>query len=100
MGLPWAVVLVVVFSMIGVSQVRADINGDVAAGKGRAVICAGCHGIDGNGGADPAWPKLAGQIPEYLYAQLKAFKAGTRSNPIMAGMAAPLTDQDMRNVAT
>ena len=106
MGLPRAVVLVVVFSMIGVSQVRADINGDVAAGKGRAVICAGCHGIDGNGGADPAWPKLAGQIPEYLYAQLKAFnqltncKSGVRSNPIMAGMAAPLTDQDMRNVAT
>src|ERR1051325_9001901 len=99
MGFRWTVAVAVGFSVIGVSPAHADINGDVAAGKTKAAVCAGCHGIDGNGGADPAWPKLAGQIPEYLYAQLKAFKTGARSNPIMAGMAAPLTDQDMRNVA-
>lgn len=83
---------------IGVA-VRADAIGDVAAGKAKAAVCAGCHGIDGNGGADPSWPKLAGQIPEYLYAQLKAFKTGGRKNPIMIGMAAPLSDQDMKNLA-
>jgi cytochrome c553 len=81
-----------------VAAAQANTNENVA-GKAKAAVCAGCHGIDGNGGADPSWPKLAGQIPEYLYAQLKAFKAGVRKNPIMSGMAGPLTDQEMRDLA-
>lgn len=74
-------------------------KGDVAAGKNKAGTCAGCHGPDGNGGGDPTWPKLAGQIPEYTVEQLKAFKAGKRKNPIMMGMAGPLSEQDMRDIA-
>jgi cytochrome c553 len=78
---------------------QADVNGNPAAGKAKAVTCAGCHGVDGNGGADPSWPKLAGQIPEYLVAQLVAFKTGVRKNPIMNGIAAPLKVQEMRDLA-
>lgn len=90
---------VVAISLVaGIAAAQANTD-EIAAGKAKAVVCSGCHGMDGNGGADPSWPKLAGQIPEYLYAQLKAFKAGTRKNPIMSGMAAPLTDQEMRSLA-
>ena len=39
------------------------------------------------------------QITEYIAAQLAAFKSGTRANPIMAGMSAALSPDDMRNVA-
>jgi len=74
-------------------------GGDPAAGKARAAACAACHGPDGNGGADPSIPKLAGQIPEYLVEQLEDFKSGKRKNPIMVGMAAPLTEQDIKNIA-
>ena len=77
----------------------AGKTADVAKGKQIAEqVCAACHGADGNSVAS-ANPTLAGQHPAYLYAQLQAFKAGVRKNPIMMGMAAPLSDDDMRNVA-
>lgn len=73
-------------------------GGNVAAGKAKAAVCAGCHGLDGNGGADPLWPKLAGQDPDYIAKQLADFKSGVRKDPIMAGMAAPLSATDMKNI--
>jgi len=74
-------------------------NGNIAAGKEKAVVCAGCHGADGNGGADPLWPKLAGQDASYLAKQLTDFKSGARKDPIMSGMAAPLSAADIKNLA-
>ena len=75
-------------------------EGNIAAGKAKAAMCAGCHGSDGNGMAsNPLYPKLAGQIPEYLDKQLKDFKSGARKDPIMSGMAAALSPADMNNVA-
>lgn len=63
-----------------------------------AAVCAACHGADGNSGT-PAYPKLAQQHPEYLVKQLREYKAGTRKNAIMQGMAATLSEQDMKNIA-
>jgi cytochrome c553 len=78
---------------------------DLAKGQQIASqVCAACHGADGNSTA-PANPKLASQHPEYLLKQLQNFrvqapaKEPTRANPIMAGFAAQLSDEDMRNVA-
>ena len=73
--------------------------GDASAGKSKAAACAACHGVDGNGGADPSWPKLASQSPDYLVKQLMDFKNGARKDPIMQGMAAPLSKQDMADIA-
>ncbi|MCR4347855.1 MAG: cytochrome c4 [Sulfuricaulis sp.] len=73
-------------------------GGNVAAGQAKAAVCAGCHGADGNGGADPLWPKLAGQDAEYIAKQLGDFKSGARKDPIMAGMAAALSKTDMKNI--
>lgn len=73
-------------------------NANVAAGQAKAAVCAGCHGADGNGGADPLWPKLAGQQSEYIAKQLADFKSGARKDPIMSGMATPLAPADMKNV--
>jgi cytochrome c553 len=69
--------------------------------KGQATatqVCAACHTADGSRGS-PANPILQGQHPEYLAKQLAEFKAGKRASPIMQGMAAPLSEDDMRNVA-
>jgi cytochrome c553 len=85
----WLVLLVPVFAA----------DGNIAAGKEKAAMCAACHGADGNGGADPSWPKLAGQDPDYIAKQLADFKAGRRKNPIMSGMAAALSASDMKNLA-
>lgn len=72
---------------------------DLAQGEARFTqVCAACHGADGNS-AVPTQPKLAQQHPEYLVKQLQEFKAGKRKNAIMQGMAASLSDADMRNIA-
>ena len=63
-----------------------------------AAVCVACHGADGNS-AIPVNPKLSQQHPEYLVKQLQEFKAGKRADPIMQGMAAILSEDDMRNVS-
>ena len=71
---------------------------DAEAGKAIAEsTCAACHNADGNSTL-PLNPKLAGQVPGYIATQLAAFKSGARESVIMAGMAAPLSKQDMENV--
>ena len=63
-----------------------------------AAVCAACHGADGNSGT-PANPKLSQQHPEYLVKQLAEYKSGKRKNAIMQGMAAALSEDDMKNIA-
>lgn len=63
-----------------------------------AAVCAACHAADGNSSI-VANPKLAQQHPEYLVKQLQEFKSGKRADPVMQGMAALLTEDDMRNVS-
>ncbi|QMU61715.1 MAG: c-type cytochrome [Gammaproteobacteria bacterium] len=72
--------------------------GDAEAGKAKAVTCAACHGGEGISPTD-IWPNLAGQKEQYLLAQIKAFKDGTRVNAQMAPMVANLSDDDMANLA-
>lgn len=63
-----------------------------------AATCAACHGPTGNS-ADPQVPKLAGQDPRYLSAQLWAFKTKARRPDAMAGFAAKLSAGDIATLA-
>jgi cytochrome c553 len=74
------------------------VHGDAQAGVAKAAVCGACHGPTGIGIA-PNFPNLAGQSATYLYLQLKAYKEGRRSDPVMTGQAATLADEDMRNIA-
>jgi cytochrome c553 len=70
------------------------------AAKKAKEICAACHGDDGNGKTEfPDYPKIAGQYADFLYKALRDYKSGARKNAIMAGMAQPLTDAEMRALA-
>lgn len=71
---------------------------DLEAGRSKAQICAACHGADGNAVAGN-YPNLAGQTWRYIYTQLKDFKEGRRTDSIMSPMAAPLSRQDMIDIA-
>jgi len=62
-----------------------------------STICVGCHGVDGNSPL-PVNPRLSGQHAAYIAKQLQNFKAGERKNPIMMGMAAGLSPEDMKNL--
>jgi cytochrome c553 len=63
-----------------------------------STVCAACHNADGNS-VITLNPKLAGQHPDYLVKQLTEFKSGKRANAVMSGMAAMLSDEDMKGVA-
>ena len=76
----------------------ASAKGDAAAGKTKSAACAACHGTDGNGIA-PNYPALAGQYQDYIEQVLHEYKNGQRTNAIMNGMAAPLSDQDIDDLA-
>ena len=78
----------------GVSAFAADVD----AGKSKSVTCTGCHGATGIS-AVPMYPNLAGQKALYVEKQLKAFRNGTRKDPIMGPMAKPLSDTDIVNIA-
>jgi cytochrome c553 len=65
-------------------------------------MCIGCHGIPGYKTAFPDVyhvPKIAGQQPAYIVNALKAYKSGERSHPSMRGIAASLTEEDMKQLA-
>ncbi len=91
--------LVTVFAVMGMIVAGgAQAAGDAAAGQAKAALCVACHGPGGNS-LNPMWPKLAGQHPEYLVRQLKAFKTGERKDPAMAPMAVPLDEKAMADLA-
>jgi len=91
----------VVASLSSLLLVSAGVSlaaGNAAAGKAKAAVCGGCHGAKGVS-ANPLWPNLAGQKDAYMVKQLKAFRAGKRTDPTMGPMAKPLSDADIANVA-
>lgn len=96
--------LAVMFSAMSALAAELPFKGDAAKAQGIVnQVCAACHAADGNSQI-AVNPKLAGQIPEYLYKQLNDFKAAAgkkaeRDNPVMAGMVATLSPDDMRNLA-
>ena len=77
---------------------KAAPTGSVDAGRAKSATCAACHGVDGNS-VTPDWPSLAGQHPDYIARQLKAFKAGERKSVTMMPFAQMLSDQDVADVA-
>ena len=94
------------FLVCAASAAGAEPQGKPDSAKGQSIVnkvCSACHGPDGNSPTS-ANPKLAGQIPEYVQKQLANFKSAEgkkpeRDNPVMGGMAAGLSADDMRDVA-
>jgi cytochrome c553 len=76
----------------------AAAEGDAEAGKAKSITCTACHGPDGNS-VVAMWPSIAGQHANYLADTLAAFKAGTRSDPVMTAQAMPLSEADIADLA-
>ena len=91
------VAIAAICALLG-SATAALAAGDPAAGHAKSAVCVACHNPDGNS-TNPAYPKLAGQSADYLTKQLVEFKSGARVNPIMVGMVAALTPQDMEDLS-
>ncbi len=91
-------ILAVVSALTLAASANVAFAGDAAAGKAKAASCAGCHGANGIS-AIPTYPNLAGQKEAYLNKQMKAFKDGSRKDPTMNAMSAPLSDTDIADIS-
>lgn len=81
-----------------VAPLPALAAGSAEAGQPKSIVCAACHGVDGNS-LNPEWPSVAGQNEAYFVRSLQAFKSGERKNPLMTPQATALTEQDMQDLA-
>jgi cytochrome c553 len=61
--------------------------------QAKTAYCKTCHGLSAQGfrGASYTMPRLAGQQPEYIQAQLQAFIEHRRVHPIMSNVAKALS---------
>src|SRR6185437_323621 len=76
---------------------QAPQASDVGTGATLALRCTPCHGPTGISYANS--PNLAGQYAVAVYKQLRDYKTGVRTNPVMNPMAAALSDIEMRQIA-
>lgn len=99
-------VLMALLMAAGLFSVQAQAQeakpGDAAAGKAKASMCIGCHGIPGYRASFPEVyqvPMISGQGDKYIAAALNAYKKGERKHPTMRGIAGSLSDQDIADLA-
>lgn len=98
----FALITAILLSSIGVAQAAN-------AEKGKALVekanCGSCHGADLNTPILPAYPKLAGQYPDYLYYALRAYQVGGsnaqfgRNNAVMSSQVQTFSDADLHDMA-
>jgi cytochrome c553 len=89
-------VIAIMLILLPVAARAAD--GDVAAGRRKALQCQTCHGLDGLSRL-PEAPHLAGQPAIYLEKSLNDFRQGVRKNEMMDVIVKQLTDQDVADLA-
>jgi len=84
------------------SSAEKPQKGDVEAGKARSVLCAGCHGPNGEGKNMPdgqaSFPRLAGQVPGYFIKAIYDYKMDRRNDAMMSAIAKGLSDIDIANL--
>ena len=100
----WPVLLLAGLLVAPVATAQGPTAADLAKAQQTASqVCAACHSADGNSTL-PVNPVLAGQHADYTSKQLLNFKPqggkpAERQNPVMAGMVANLSADDMRGLA-
>ncbi|MGD8589069.1 MAG: cytochrome c [Chromatiales bacterium] len=96
---------IVLSCLVSMQMVAAEANGlgNAAEGKVKAVLCSGCHGLNGEGkvmpDGEPAIPLIAGQIPGYFVKVMYDYKTDKRVDPVMNAISKGLTDVDIANLA-
>ena len=93
-----AILRVAFFTALSLSSLVSAAPPDPVAGKAKAQTCFACHGENGIS-ISPDIPNLAAQPPLSITYQLIQFRGQQRKGGAMEALAAPLSDQDMRDIA-
>src|SRR5271154_7077879 len=102
LAIPFAGALLVSYSTARPAQTDPPQLGMQIVAQGTAsgaIACARCHGFDGEADGSGAFPKLAGQFPQYLAKKLRAYASGARQNALMQPIAKGLRDAEIDSVA-
>jgi len=91
-------IIIGLLTALAASPLSLQARGNASAGQEKARACEACHGATGKS-IDPTYPNLAGQYASYLEQALNDYRSGDRKNPIMAGMSAGLSDQDVEDLS-
>ncbi|NDC61584.1 MAG: cytochrome C [Betaproteobacteria bacterium] len=67
--------------------------------RANAAVCANCHGSEGRTMKDSAVPAIAGLPRDYMIAQMKAFKEGSRPATVMHQIAKGFSDAQIASMA-
>jgi cytochrome c553 len=67
--------------------------------RANAAMCANCHGSDGRTVKDSTVPSIAGLPRDYMIAQMKAFKEGTRPATVMHQISKGFSDAQIASMA-
>lgn len=74
-------------------------QGDHRRGLEKSQVCQSCHGQTGAESLMDSYPVIAGQHEDYLIQALRSYRDGGRTNAVMQGFAADLTNQDIADLA-
>lgn len=96
-----ALLISLLLSSIGLAQASNLAKGKELVEKNN---CAACHGANLNEPVIPAYPKLAGQYPDYLYYALRSYQVANnpnfgRKNAVMTSQVTQYSDADLRDMA-
>lgn len=75
------------------------IEGAAASAPAEAATCIACHSAQARQ-ANPLWPSLAGQNQPYLVKQMRDYRDGRRTDPVMAPLVTALSDDEIERIAT
>jgi cytochrome c553 len=78
-------------------RANSTAAGEESAGQAAAAACAGCHGAAGVGAGSA--PGLAGQDAQYFATAMRAYRDGTRTDAMMKGPAAAVTEAQVAELA-
>ena len=91
--LPCALLL---FPILAMAQSEPTVPDTLAQ---RLKACTSCHGKDGRATSDGYYPRIAGKPEGYLFNQLKNFRDGKRTYPLMNYMVAHMSDAYLAEIA-
>ena len=89
--------LLAIFAACGLASAAPDLS----KGKQAAMVCSGCHMVDGNS-TIAMYPKIAGQHSDYIFKQMLDIKKGERktgNSAVMAPIVQNMSEADMHNIA-
>ncbi len=92
----WALALA---ALIGTTSAMAQDASTALHQRANAAMCANCHGSDGRTVKDSAVPAIAGLPRDYMVAQMKAFKEGSRPATVMHQIAKGFSDAQIASMA-